>query len=87
MFKNFVNFENIFSQNIREPVARLSYDVPVSVANLAPQNFGEFTVQQFQDTRTNVMRKMRDLMTSGEKIKLNDFSNCRGSENETKLYL
>ena len=35
---------------------RLSCDVRASVANLSPRNFGEFTMQNFCDTRLNVVR-------------------------------
>ena len=44
MFKNFMR---IFSPKY---FARLSRDVRASVANLSPQNFGEFTMQNFHDT-------------------------------------
>ena len=68
-------------KNIHEPVKRLSYVVCASVTNLLPQNFGEFTMQQFRDTRTTVVQQswenMRttcdyNLRLSGEKIKLSD---------------
>ena len=41
-------------------VARLSHDVCVRVANLSLQTFGEFTMQKFCDTRTNVIRQSCD---------------------------
>ena len=65
-------------------VAALSHDIRASVANLSPRNFGEFTMQNFRDTRTNVVRVSHDgratvlrqhaknLRLSGEKIKLSD---------------
>ena len=37
-----------------------SYDIHASVANLSPRNFGEFTMRQFRDTRTNVVRMPPD---------------------------
>ena len=41
------NFMQIFSSKY---FARLSRDVHASVANLSPQNFGEFTMRNFHDT-------------------------------------
>ena len=38
----------------------LSRDVRASVANLSPRNFGEFTMRNFRDTRTNVARVSHD---------------------------
>ena len=77
MFKNWMRifFPKYF--------ARPSRDVRANVANLSPRNFGEFTMRNFCDTRTNVMRVSHDGRTtvlrqhaknsrlSGEKIKLN----------------
>ena len=86
-FANFVtdfrtDFLNIlcdfFRQNIR------SCNVRASVANLSPRNFGKFTMQNFCDTRTNVVRVSYDGRATvlrkhantsrlfGEKIKLSD---------------
>ena len=76
MFKNWMQifFPKYF--------ARLSRDVRANVANLSPRNFGEFTMRNFRDTRTNVVRVSHDgratvlrqhaknLRLSGEKIKL-----------------
>ena len=50
MFKNFMR---IFSPKY---FARLSRDGRASVANMSPRNFGEFTMRNFRDTRTNVVR-------------------------------
>ena len=50
----------IFQQNTREPVARLSYDVRASHGILSPRKFGKFTMRQFRDTRTNFVRQSRD---------------------------
>ena len=51
------NFMRIFSPKY---FARLSRDsratFHVSVANLSPRNFGEFTMRNFRDTRMNVAR-------------------------------
>ena len=56
----------------------------MSVANLSEQNFGEFTMRNFRDTRTNVVQVSHDgcatvlrkhaktSRLSGEKIKLSD---------------
>ena len=61
---------------------RRSHDVRANVANLSPRNFGEFTMRNFRDTRTNVVRVSHDgratvlrqhaknSRLSGEKIKL-----------------
>ena len=61
-----------------------SCDVRANVANLSPRDFGEFTMQNFCDTRTNVVRVSHDGRTtvlrqhaknsrlSGEKIKPSD---------------
>ena len=54
MLKNFVR---IFSPKY---FARLSHEVRASVANLSPQNSGEFTMRNFRDIRTNVARVSHD---------------------------
>ena len=63
---------------------RRSHDVRASVANLSPRNFSEFTIRNFRDTRTNVVRVSHDGRATvlrhhaknsrlfGEKIKLSD---------------
>ena len=63
---------------------RRSHDVHASVANLSPRNFSEFTMRNFRDTRTNVVRVSHDGRATvlrqhaknsrlfGEKIKLSD---------------
>ena len=63
---------------------RRSHDACASVANLSPRNFSEFTVRNFRDTRTNVVRVSHDGRATvliqhaknsrlfGEKIKLSD---------------
>ena len=78
MFKNFMR---IFSPKY---FARLLRDARASVVNLSPQNFGEFTMRNFRDTRSNVVRVSHDgretvlrkhaktSRLSGEKIKLSD---------------
>ena len=43
---------------------RRSRDVRASVANLSPRNFGEFTMRNFRDTRTNVARVSHDGRTT-----------------------
>ena len=48
------------SRDGRATVARRSRDVSASVANLSPRNFGEFTMRNFRDTRTNVARVSHD---------------------------
>ena len=85
MFKNWMRF--FFFKIFRKTVARLSCDgrdVRANVANLSPRNFGEFTMRNFRDTRTNVVRVSQDSRAtvlrqhaknsrlSGEKIKLSD---------------
>ena len=70
-------YANFFSKIFRKSVARLSCDCCASVANLSPRNFGELTMQNFCDTRTNVARVSHDSLAktsrlSGEKIKLSD---------------
>ena len=76
MFKNWMRF---FPPKY---FARLSRDVRANVANLSPRNFGEFTMRNFRDARTNVVRVSHDgratvlrqhaknSRLSGEKIKL-----------------
>ena len=63
-FNMLKNFMRIFLQNIsqdcRATVVRRSRDVRASVANLSPRNFGEFTMRNFRDTRTNVARVSHD---------------------------
>ena len=57
MFKNnCANFSPKYSQTRRKTVARQSYNVLASVANFSPQNFNKFTMRQFHDIRTNVIR-------------------------------
>ena len=89
MFKNWMRifFPKYFarlSRDGRATVARhsRSRDVRANVANLSPRNFGEFTMRNFCDTRTNVVRVSHDgratvlrqhaknSRLSGEKIKL-----------------
>ena len=82
LFKNFVR---VFSPKYFARLSRYSWDVRGSVANLSPHNFGKFTMQNFCDTRMNVVRvwyevratvlrkKMRNTSRlSGEKIKLSN---------------
>ena len=76
MFKNWMRF--FFPKYF----ARLSRDVRANVANLSPRNFVEFTMQNFRDTRTNVVRVSHDgratvlrqhaknSRLSGEKLKI-----------------
>ena len=68
------NFMQIFSPKY---FARLSRDVRASVRNLSQRNFGEFTMRNFPNTRTNVAGRSRDSLAktsrlSGEKIKHSD---------------
>ena len=63
---------------------RRSRDIRVNVANLLPRNFGEFTMRNFRDPCTNVVRVSHDCCAtvlrqhvknsrlSGEKMKLSD---------------
>ena len=53
LFKNFVR---AFSPKYFARLSRYSWDVRGSVANLSPQNFGKFTMQNFCDARMNVVR-------------------------------
>ena len=81
----------------RELVANWSRtcDVRASVANLSPRNFGEFTMRNFRDIRTNVVRVSYDgratvlrkhantSRLSGKKIKLSDIrANVMGHSHE-----
>ena len=76
---------------------RRSRDVRASVANLLLRNFGEFTMRNFRDTRTNVVRVShngRDSLAktsrlTGEKIKLSATlarmsRDCRTNLNESR---
>ena len=38
----------------------ISLDTRASAVNLSPQNFGEFTMQNFHHTHTNIVRQSRD---------------------------
>ena len=65
MFKNFMGINSPkhfarLSRDCRATVVRHSCDVRASVANLSPRNFGEFTMRNFRDTRTNVVRVSHD---------------------------
>ena len=44
----------------RKTVARLSYDVCASVANMSPRNFDTCTMRHFCITRTNAVRHSCD---------------------------
>ena len=80
MFKNWMRF--FFSKIFRKTVARQSRDIRANVANLSLQNFVEFTMRNFRDTRMNVLRVSHDSRAtvvrqhaknsrlSGDKIKL-----------------
>ena len=57
MFKLYANF---FAKIFCKIVVRLSCDVCASVVNLLPRNFGKFTMRNFRDTRTNVVRASYD---------------------------
>ena len=61
MLKNFMRFcfAKIF-QGCRETFVRLSHQDHASFVNLLPRNFGEFTMQNFGDTRTNAARQSGD---------------------------
>ena len=73
-----------FDKIFRKTVVRRSRDVRANVANLSPRNLGEYTMQNFRDTGTNVVRVPHDDGTavlrqhvktsqlSGEKVKLSD---------------
>ena len=65
MFENFMGINSPkhfarLSRDCRATVVRRSCDVRASVANLSPRNFGEFTMRNFRDTRTNVVRVSHD---------------------------
>ena len=51
-------------EDCRATVMRRSCDVHANVANLSPRNFGEFTMQNFRDTRTNVVRVLHNGRTT-----------------------
>ena len=85
VFNMFKNCMRIFSPKLfRKTDVQRSRDVRASVANLSSRNFGEFTMRNFRDTRTNVLRVSHDgratvlrqhaktSRLSGEKIKLSD---------------
>ena len=54
-------FKKIYGNFSPKYFARLSPDCRATVANLSLQNFGEFTMQNFRDTRTNVVRVLYEL--------------------------
>ena len=81
----FKNFMPVFSPKYFARLSRYSWDMRGSVANLSPQNFGKFTMQNFCDARMNVVRVWYEVRAtvlrkknantsrlSGEKIKLNN---------------
>ena len=78
---------------------RRSRDVRASVANLSPRNFGEFTMRNFCDTRTNVARVSHDgraTIWRENKTKRHSYEcratlarmsrDCRTNLNENKLH-
>ena len=81
----FKNFMRVFSPKYFARLSRYSWDLRGSVANLSPQNFGKFTMQNFCDARMNVLRvwyevrptvlrkkNANTLRLSGERIKLSN---------------
>ena len=68
MFKNFMRifspkYFTRLSHDIRRTTfaaRHLPHDIRASVANLSPQNFAEFTMQNFLDTRTNAVQVSYD---------------------------
>ena len=78
-------FSKIFSKT-RATVVRQTYDVRANVVNLSPQHFGEFTVRNIRNTRTNAVRMSYDSCAtvvrkhanisrlSGDKIKVSGIS-------------
>ena len=81
----FKNFMRVFSPKYFARLSRYSWDVHGSVANLSPHNFGKFTMQNFCDTRMNIVRVWYEVRAtvlrkknantsrlSGEKIKLSN---------------
>ena len=75
----FNNFMQIFLQKY---FARLSCDFRASVVNISPRNFGDFTMRNFFDTRTNVVRVSHD----GRATVLRKHANTSGLPGEkTKL--
>ena len=53
-------FRQNISQDCRATFVRQSYDIRASVAPVSPRNLGEFTLRNFRNTRTNVVRQSRD---------------------------
>ena len=56
-------FHQNMSQDCRATVVQQSYEVLESVANMSPQNFGEFTMRKFCDIRTIVVLMSYDRAT------------------------
>ena len=82
----FKNFMRVFSPKYFARLSRYSWDVLGSVANLSPQNFGKFTMQNFCEACMNVVRVWYEVRAtvlrkknantsrlSCEKIKLSKF--------------
>ena len=54
--KCYAKFLAQIMKNPSRDVVRQSYEFRASIANLSPPKFGEFTMRQFCDTRTNLMK-------------------------------
>ena len=83
-------YANFFSKIFRKTVARQSCDGRATVANLSPRNFGEFTMRNFRDTRTNVARVSHDGRATVLRIPRDYLArmsrDCRTNLNENKLH-
>ena len=60
----------VFSPKYFARLSRHLWDVRGSVANLSPQNFGKFTMQNFCDARINVVRVWYEVRATVLRIKM-----------------
>ena len=92
-------YANFFSKIFRKTVARLSCDGRATFVRVSPRNFGEFTMRNFLDTRTNVARQSCETLATirrENKTKRHSFEcratlarmsrDCRTNLNENKLH-
>ena len=86
IFKLVKNFMRFFSPKYFARLSRYSWDVRGSVANLSPQNFGKFTMQNFCDAPMNVVRVWYEVRATVLRKKMREHLATIWRENKTKQH-